>query len=292
MKQTIYQFMKLIQVLETPDKESWKRGKPSELKGHLALKCPLANAPKISRANQAIVCFFVCCGIPFSVADSPFFRDFTKTLCNGYEPPKHTTLSNHLLDSEIANITLKIEKEVRDSKNLTLASCFQYNIFRNVSKTALSIWKNQGGVKTSSDLLLVQLSLYRNFEEPFNEIYLDELDETFNQIALSITNGNDLFGQDDNLEDVSHLDNNCDEEVINLDGVNDSHLIITESIDLNSSLLTNNNILSNEIYEENDIDHGDTNFDIDELLDNHNLINYCILFVIMELFIFLIVFMV
>ncbi|CAJ0900726.1 3399_t:CDS:2, partial [Entrophospora sp. SA101] len=100
---------------------------------------------------------------------------------------------------------------------------------------------------------------------------VEGLDETFNRIALSITNGNDLFGQDDNLEDVSHLDDNCDEEVINLDGVNDSHLIITESIDLNSSLLSNNNILSNEIYEENDIDHGDTNFDIDELLDNHNL---------------------
>ncbi|CAJ0749240.1 12143_t:CDS:10 [Entrophospora sp. SA101] len=97
-----------------------------------------------------------------------------------------------------------------------------------------------------------------------SEISVEELDETFNRIALSITNGNDLFGQDDNLEDVSHLDDNCDEEVINLDGVNDSHLIITESIDLNSSLLSNNNILSNEIYEENDIDHGDTNFDIDE----------------------------
>ena len=69
------------------------------------------DAPKISRANQAMVRFFVCCGIPFSVADSPFFRDFTKTLCNGYEPPKRTTLSNHLLDSEIANITLKIEKD-------------------------------------------------------------------------------------------------------------------------------------------------------------------------------------
>ena len=80
------------------------------------------DAPKISRANQAMVRFFVCCGIPFSVADSPFFRDFTKTLCNGYEPPKRTTLSNHLLDSEIANITLKIEKEVRDSKNLTLGN--------------------------------------------------------------------------------------------------------------------------------------------------------------------------
>ncbi|CAJ0626756.1 2292_t:CDS:2 [Entrophospora sp. SA101] len=69
-----------------------------------------------------------------------------------------------------------------------------------------------------------------------SEISVEELDETFNRIALSITNGNDLFGQDDNLEDVSHLDDNCDEEVINLDGVNDSHLIITESIDLNSSL--------------------------------------------------------
>ncbi|CAJ0833080.1 2193_t:CDS:2 [Entrophospora sp. SA101] len=102
------------------------------------------------------------------------------------------------------------------------------------------------------------------------EISVEKLDETFNRIALSFTNGNDLFGQDDNLEDVSHLDDNCDEEVINLDDVNDSHLIITESIDLNSSLLSNNNILSNEIYEENDIDHGDTNFDIDELLDNHN----------------------
>ena len=61
-----------------------------------------------------------------------------------------------------------------------IASCFQYNIFRNVSKTALSIWKNQGGGKTSSDLLLVQLSLYRNFEEPFNEIYLDGINTPIN----------------------------------------------------------------------------------------------------------------
>ncbi|CAH1765541.1 4076_t:CDS:2, partial [Entrophospora sp. SA101] len=37
---------------------------------------------------------------------------------------------------------------------------------------------------------------------------VEGLDETFNRIALSITNGNDLFGQDDNLEDVSHLDDN------------------------------------------------------------------------------------
>ncbi|CAJ0640129.1 363_t:CDS:2 [Entrophospora sp. SA101] len=45
------------------------------------------------------------------------------------------------------------------------------------------------------------------------ELQFEGLDETFNRIALSITNGNDLFGQDDNLEDVSHLDDNCDEEL-------------------------------------------------------------------------------
>ena len=142
--------------------KTWKRGKPSELKAHLALKCPMVNrdikikylqlikseefsnkkrrnngdslnihsyfeSDKIDpqkklRANQAMVHFFVCCGIPFSIADSPFFHDFTKSLCSGYEPPKRTTLSNNLLDSEIANITLKIEKEIRDSKNLTLGN--------------------------------------------------------------------------------------------------------------------------------------------------------------------------
>ena len=39
---------------------------------------------------------------------------------------------------------------------------------------------------------------------------------------------------------------------------------------LNSSLFTNNNISSNEIYEKNDSNYGDTNFDIDELLNNYN----------------------
>ena len=64
--------------------------------------------------------FFVCCGIPFSIVDSPFFIDFTKSLCYGYELPKRTTLSNWHLNAEIATITLKIEEELRNSTNLTL----------------------------------------------------------------------------------------------------------------------------------------------------------------------------
>ena len=75
---------------------------------------------KIENANKALVRFFVCCGIPFSVVDSPFFIDFTKSLCYGYELPKRTTLSNRHLNAEIATITLKIEEELRNSTNLTL----------------------------------------------------------------------------------------------------------------------------------------------------------------------------
>lgn len=98
------------------------------------------------------------------------------------------------------------------------------------------------------------------------EISVEELDETFNQIALSMANGNDLFEVND-PEEFDLFDDNYE---VNLDDIDDRHLIITESINLNSSLLTNNNILSNEMYEESSIDHGDVNFDIDELLDSHN----------------------
>ena len=75
---------------------------------------------RVEKINKALIRLFVCCGIPFSVVDSPFFIDFTKSLCSGYEPPKRTTLSTRLLDTEIATITLKIEEELRHSTNLTL----------------------------------------------------------------------------------------------------------------------------------------------------------------------------
>ena len=52
--------------------------------------------------------------------DSPFFIDFTKSLCYGYKPPKRITLSTRYLDTEIADITLKIEEELHHLTNLTL----------------------------------------------------------------------------------------------------------------------------------------------------------------------------
>lgn len=87
---------------------------------------PLSNksnnndAINILKVDKALVHFFVCCGIPFSVVDSPFFQDFVKSLCFEYKLPKRTALSTTYLNAEIANIALKIEEELHQSKNLTL----------------------------------------------------------------------------------------------------------------------------------------------------------------------------
>src|SRR6266540_7392797 len=68
---------------------------------------------KIKNANKALVRFFVCCGISFSIVDSPFFIDFTKSLYYEYELSKRTTLLNQYLNVKIATITLKIKEELR-----------------------------------------------------------------------------------------------------------------------------------------------------------------------------------
>jgi hypothetical protein len=139
--------------------QTWKRGKPNDMKAHLALRCPMVmhkikleylrtvssatsedtsgesiqnqndrnnknNVVDIARSDRALVRFFVCCGIPFSVVDSPFFRDFVKSLCYKYEPPRRTALSTNYLDAETAKITLKMEEELRLLKNLTLGENF------------------------------------------------------------------------------------------------------------------------------------------------------------------------
>jgi hypothetical protein len=166
----VWDFFNIVNVQNNPHKgavckfcaQSWKRGKPNEMKSHLALRCPNVNydvkveylhmisnekisnqqaiqqQPKknaidTTKTNNALVRFFVCCGIPFAIVDSPFFQDFVKSLCFEYEPPKRTTLSTSLLNAEAANITLKIEEELRQSKNLTLGLNFNlsYILFIN-----------------------------------------------------------------------------------------------------------------------------------------------------------------
>jgi hypothetical protein len=108
-----------------------------------------------------------------------------------------------------------------------------------------------------------------------DKITSEELNETFNQIASSISNGNELFDGDNeesnydyNLEDYIFNDIN---EITNLEGINDNNLNITEFIDLSSSLFTDD--ISHQDYEEESIiNHGNVNFDVDELISSFDLI--------------------
>ncbi|CAG8842270.1 40040_t:CDS:2, partial [Gigaspora margarita] len=52
--------------------------------------------------------------------DNPYFEDYTKALNSIYDPPKYTALATSILDSEIANIIIKVDKELSKAKNLTL----------------------------------------------------------------------------------------------------------------------------------------------------------------------------
>ncbi|CAG8648677.1 12894_t:CDS:2 [Rhizophagus irregularis] len=95
---------------------------------------------KSNRADKALIRWFVCSGIPFVAADSPYFDDFTKSLNSGYNPPKRTALATTHLDGELANVTLKIEKELAKAKNLTLcvdgwASPLKHSIYAFVIMT-------------------------------------------------------------------------------------------------------------------------------------------------------------
>jgi len=97
-----------------------------------------------------------------------------------------------------------------------------------------------------------------------NEITLEEINNTLNQVALSINNGVDLF--DDNDLEVDFENINEIEETIELEGVNNNELEIINFIDLSTSLLDNND--NRQEDEVSIIDHGDLNFDVDELIDS------------------------
>ena len=136
----------------------WSKEKPETLKSHLALHCnqvPLnikaeymeilaigntsANRKQqtsssdssaeldinqADKIDQALVCFFVCCGIPFSIVDHPYFVNFVKSLCFHYNPPKRTAFSTTILNKEISAVLTKIKQELKYEENLTLGNIF------------------------------------------------------------------------------------------------------------------------------------------------------------------------
>ncbi|CAB4412769.1 unnamed protein product [Rhizophagus irregularis] len=70
--------------------------------------------------NRALTRFFVCCGVPFSTVESPFFIDLVMNLCAGYQLPDRKTLSDTWLSNEVARITVDVEGILKKQENLSL----------------------------------------------------------------------------------------------------------------------------------------------------------------------------
>ncbi|CAH1770033.1 6181_t:CDS:2, partial [Entrophospora sp. SA101] len=87
--------------------------------------------------NIALVRAFVCCGIPFSVIDNPFFRELLYQLQANYGPPSRQTLAGQLLSKEISKVNLKIDQELSNAENLTL----EYERASNLLSECLKIIK-------------------------------------------------------------------------------------------------------------------------------------------------------
>ncbi|CAB4483770.1 unnamed protein product [Rhizophagus irregularis] len=70
--------------------------------------------------NRALTRFFVCCDVPFSTVESPFFIDLVMNLCAGYQLPDRKTLSDTWLSNEVARITVDVEGILKKQENLSL----------------------------------------------------------------------------------------------------------------------------------------------------------------------------
>ncbi len=73
-----------------------------------------------SLCNKSLTRFFVCCGIPFSTVESPFFIDLIKNLCAGYQLPDRRTFSNTWLNNETARVAFEVEEILKKQENLSL----------------------------------------------------------------------------------------------------------------------------------------------------------------------------
>lgn len=62
----------------------------------------------------------MCCEISFSVIDNPFFRELLYQLRPNYTPPSRKILSETMLNNEVAKVTNKVIKELKNTDNLTL----------------------------------------------------------------------------------------------------------------------------------------------------------------------------
>ena len=102
------------------------------------------------------------------------------------------------------------------------------------------------------------------------EITSEELEKTFNQIAFSIMNEDNIF-EDNDEDEINFILEGHKTVEVNLEEIEETdnnELEITNFIDLSASLLNIDNIdFSSQEEEEVSIIHGDPDFDIDEMVN-------------------------
>jgi Protein of unknown function (DUF 659) len=106
--------------------------------------------------NKALVKLFICCNLPFSLIEHPFFHEFIKVLRATYTLPTRWILSNTFLPQEFARVDIRITNIVNDEINLTIAfdgwtnpsgeSIYDYCLITEERKEYLWLSKNYSDV--------------------------------------------------------------------------------------------------------------------------------------------------
>ncbi|CAG8833110.1 9582_t:CDS:2, partial [Racocetra persica] len=64
---------------------------------------------------------FVCAGISFNVAGNEIFRAWLQELRPGFNIPSPKTLAGRIFNKQLIKVEAKMENELQDKKNITLA---------------------------------------------------------------------------------------------------------------------------------------------------------------------------
>lgn len=111
--------------ITTSTTKSSKKRKSSDTRSQTCIDDHYENFPtplvKEDQINKALAKMFVCCNLPFSLIEHPFFIEFIKILRTTYNLPSRWVLTETLIIQEISRITLKVKRIIDEENNLTIA---------------------------------------------------------------------------------------------------------------------------------------------------------------------------
>ena len=72
------------------------------------------------KGDYAIMRFFVCCGVPPTVADANEFKEVMSALNPRYQPPSSSTLTSKLIPNEAAKLSIATKNYLSTCRHLTI----------------------------------------------------------------------------------------------------------------------------------------------------------------------------